>query len=146
MSYLPVFTLIWTKYYSIHLESIKRKAINDTHKQRQYYIWNCGSEFQSMMNLVCHAKSWSIVSAKTSIYTIEIRNLCCWYSWSYIIEWDVHNQFNYNAMTRKLASTSFDYSVCLMYLEPQNTRIYYQTLWINRSKSSPRKPADTRML
>ena len=146
MSCLPVFTLTWTKYYSIHPGSIKRKAINDTNKQIQYYIWNCGSEFQSLVSLVSHAKSWSIVSAKTSTCPIEIRNLCCWYSWSYITEWDVCNQFNYNAMTRKLASTSIDYSVCLMYLKPQNTCIYYQTPWINRSKSAPTKPADNSIL
>lgn len=146
MSYLPVFTLIWTKYYSMQSESTKRRAINGAHKQRQYRIWNCGSGFQSVMSLVSHAKSWSTVSAKTSICTIEIRNLCCWYSSSYIIEWDVRNQFNYNAMTGKLACTGFDYSVCLMYPEPPNACIYYQTLWINRSKSALRIPADNGIL
>lgn len=119
----------------VYIQKAEKEKPLMTHAQRQYYIWNCDSEIQSMVILVSHAKSWSIVGAKTSICTIEIRNLCCWYSSSCIIEWDVRSQFSYNAMTEKLASTSSDYSVCLMYLGPQNRCIYYQTLWINRHKS-----------
>lgn len=134
LNFLPVFTLIWTKFYAVHPESIKRKAINSRHTKKAILHFKLQLQIYSMMSTVSHAKSWSIVRAKASITTVEIGNLCCWYSSSYIIEWDVRNQFNYNAVTGKLASTSVDYSVCLTYLEPQNTCIYYQSLWIDRSK------------